>query len=118
MVRQVTGVQLAIHGYQPTLERDRPAPAGPRPPRRIVVQDVVITGSAGVGVYVHGASDFRLTDVPVSDSRADGIHMTAARRTAWWSARSSTARVTTVSRSCPYQDDPGVTRRIEVDEPR
>ncbi len=42
----------------------------------VVVQDVTITGSAAAGVFVQGASQFRLDRVTVKDTRADGIHIT------------------------------------------
>ena len=40
------------------------------------LNDITVTGSAGVGVYLDGASNFVLNRVTVRDSRADGIHMT------------------------------------------
>ena len=40
------------------------------------LNDITITGSAGAGVLLDGASDFVLNRVTVRDSRADGIHMT------------------------------------------
>ena len=46
------------------------------PYRGIVVSDVNITGSAAAGLFCLGASYFRLLRVRVSDTRADGIHMT------------------------------------------
>ena len=42
----------------------------------VVVRDVRVTGSAAAGVYLWGAGDFRLERVAVTDSRADGIHIT------------------------------------------
>lgn len=42
----------------------------------ITVEGVVIDGSAAAGLFCDGPSGFRLTDVHVSDTRADGIHMT------------------------------------------
>jgi hypothetical protein len=40
------------------------------------LNDITITGSAGAGVLLDGASNFVLNQVTVRDSRADGIHMT------------------------------------------
>jgi colanic acid biosynthesis glycosyl transferase WcaI len=42
----------------------------------IRLNDITITGSAGAGVLLDGASNFVLNRVTVRDSRADGIHMT------------------------------------------
>ncbi len=42
----------------------------------IVVRDVTVTGSAAAGVFCFGASNFLLQRVQVSNTRADGIHMT------------------------------------------
>lgn len=42
----------------------------------VTVSDVTVTGSAASGVFVYGASNFRLNRVTVRNSRADGIHMT------------------------------------------
>jgi|HubBroStandDraft_3_1064219.scaffolds.fasta_scaffold00444_3 hypothetical protein len=40
------------------------------------LNDITVTGSAGAGVLLDGASNFVLNRVTVRDSRADGIHMT------------------------------------------
>jgi hypothetical protein len=45
--------------------------------RGAVMRDVTVTGSAAAGIFVQGASGFRLERVTVRDTRADGIHMTA-----------------------------------------
>lgn len=42
----------------------------------ITVRNVLIDGSAAAGIYVGGASNFRLADVTVRNTRADAIHMT------------------------------------------
>jgi len=42
----------------------------------IVVRDVVISGSAAAGLFCFGSSNFVLQRVQVTDTRADGIHMT------------------------------------------
>jgi hypothetical protein len=42
----------------------------------VTVSDVTITGSAAAGVFVDGASNFKLNRVTVRNTRADGIHMT------------------------------------------
>jgi hypothetical protein len=42
----------------------------------IIVRDVMITGSAAAGLFCFGSSNFVLAGVHVSDTRADGIHMT------------------------------------------
>jgi hypothetical protein len=41
-----------------------------------VVRDVTVTGSAAAGIYVGGAGGFTLDHDTVTDTRADGIHMT------------------------------------------
>jgi hypothetical protein len=41
-----------------------------------IVRDVTVTGSAAAGVYVGDAQHFVLDHVTVTDTRADGIHMT------------------------------------------
>ncbi len=46
-----------------------------------VVEDVTITGSAAAGIFVEGASEFRLERPRVSDTRADGIHVTGGSHT-------------------------------------
>jgi Right handed beta helix region len=42
----------------------------------IRLNDITVTGSAGAGVLLDGASNFVLNRITVRDSRADGIHMT------------------------------------------
>ncbi len=42
----------------------------------VSLNDITVTGSAGAGVLLDGASNFVLNRVTVRDSRADGIHMT------------------------------------------
>jgi Right handed beta helix region len=37
---------------------------------------ISIVGSAAAGIFVHGAQNFRIEDVSISGTRADGIHMT------------------------------------------
>jgi hypothetical protein len=44
--------------------------------RNDTITNVSINGSAGAGVFVNGASYFTLNQVRVSNTRADGIHMT------------------------------------------
>lgn len=46
----------------------------------IVVRDVSIKGSAAAGVFCAGSTGFLLQRVEVSDTRADGIHMTLGSR--------------------------------------
>lgn len=48
------------------------------PYARTVVTGVRVDGAAGAGIFVNGARGFRISDVVVRDTRADGIHMTAA----------------------------------------
>jgi hypothetical protein len=43
----------------------------------VVVRDVTVEGSAAAGIYVYGTRDFVLHGVQVSDTRADGVHITA-----------------------------------------
>jgi hypothetical protein len=42
----------------------------------VTVSDLTINGSAGGGVFVYGASNFKLNRVTVRDTRGDGIHIT------------------------------------------
>lgn len=46
----------------------------------LVLRRVIVTGSAASGVFLDGAADFRLEDLEVSDTRADGIHLTRGTR--------------------------------------
>lgn len=46
----------------------------------VTVSDVVIDGSAAAGVFVGGATNFRLIDLEVRNTRADGIHITEGSR--------------------------------------
>ena len=46
----------------------------------ITIDSVVIDGSAAAGLFCDGSSNFRLSSVRVSDTRADGIHMTNGAR--------------------------------------
>jgi hypothetical protein len=48
--------------------------------RDVILTDVTVQGSASAGVFVQGTEHFTLTHVEVSDTRADGIHMTAGAR--------------------------------------
>ncbi len=42
----------------------------------VTIRDVRITGSAAAGLFALGSSGFRFERVHISDTRADGIHMT------------------------------------------
>jgi Pectate lyase superfamily protein len=42
----------------------------------VIVENVTITGSAAAGLFCFGPSNFTLRRITVSDTRADGIHMT------------------------------------------
>lgn len=114
---QLTGVELAITGTTRRWTGSDQHRLVLGNHAGIVVEDVVVTGSAGAGVYVHGASGFRLTDVTVSDTRADGIHMTGGSQDGVLERpvvnRSGDDGVAVVS----YQDDAQVTRRISVEQP-
>lgn len=74
---RVTGLTLAV----PATTHRWSAPdqhrlfLGPRT-TGIVVRDVSVTGSAAAGVFSYGAQHFVLDRVRVSDTRADGIHLT------------------------------------------
>lgn len=46
----------------------------------VVIDHVRILGSAAAGVYVGGATNFRLNKLYVADTRADGIHITGSSR--------------------------------------
>lgn len=48
--------------------------------RGLVVRNVSITGSAAAGLFCQGASGFILDRVVVTDTRADGIHLTGGTR--------------------------------------
>lgn len=70
---RITGTSDRFHG----LEQHRLV-LGPH--HGLVVSDVRVEGSAGTGVFVYGSSGFRITDLQVSDTRADGLHMTGGAR--------------------------------------
>lgn len=82
------------------------------------VHDVRVEGSAGAGVYVEGSSRFRLERLVVSDTRADGIHLTGGSTDGVVDApvvqRSGDDGVAVVS----YDADPGPSARITVLSPR
>lgn len=46
----------------------------------VVVRNVTVDGSAAAGIFVSGASGFRISDVSVRNTRADGIHLTNGSR--------------------------------------
>lgn len=48
--------------------------------RGVVLSGVTVTGSAAAGIFVDGASRFRIERARVSDTRADGIHITGGSR--------------------------------------
>ena len=50
------------------------------PHPNITIHDVHIEGSAAAGLFSYGAQHFRFSKVRVSDTRADGIHMTNGSR--------------------------------------
>lgn len=84
----------------------------------IVVRDVTIQGSAAAGVFCLGSSNFLLQRVRVSDTRADGIHMTNG-------SHDGTVEAPVISRSgddgvavVSYLDDDKGCRNITVDGPR
>lgn len=87
------------------------------PYARLAATKVDIRGSAAVGVFVFGARDFRLTDVQVSDTRADGIHMTGGATRGSVDRpvirRSGDDGVAVVS----YGNDPATTSSITVRSP-
>lgn len=84
----------------------------------IVVRDVDIRGSAAAGVFCLGTPNFLLHRVRVSDTRADGIHMTDG-------ARDGTVESPEITRSgddgvavVSYLDDSRPCRNITVTNPR
>ena len=83
----------------------------------VTVGNVTIIGSAAAGVFVHHANNFRLDDVRVEDTRADGIHVTGASRNGQinnpTTARTGDDGVAVVS----YSDDPGPCADIVVNSP-
>jgi hypothetical protein len=86
--------------------------------RGLTMTDVTVTGSAAAGVFVQGAVSFRLTRVRVSDTRADGIHMTGGATDGEIDdavvSRSGDDGIAVVS----YSSDPGPCARIHVRSPR
>lgn len=48
--------------------------------RRLVIRGVTVTGSAASGIFLADVDDFRLEDVAVRDTRADGVHLTKGSR--------------------------------------
>lgn len=86
--------------------------------RGLRVSEVKVTRSAAAGIFVDGARGFTIEDVAVSDTRADGIHLTGG-------AEDGVVLRPVVSRSgddavavVSYRSDPGVSRRISVLSPR
>ncbi|MCW2529032.1 MAG: hypothetical protein JWM76_3892 [Pseudonocardiales bacterium] len=84
----------------------------------ISISTVMITGSAAAGVFCQGTSNFVLRDIHVSDTRADGIHMTAGCQNGSVESplvtRSGDDGVAVVS----YFDDHDVCRKITISAPR
>lgn len=84
----------------------------------VVLERVQVTGSAAAGVFLAGATDFLLADLAVSDTRADGVHLTGG------SAR-GTVRAPHISRSgddavavVSYLGDGALCHDIAVSHPR
>ncbi len=88
------------------------------PHEGISVSDVRIEGSAAAGLFCYGARDFRFTRVSVSDTRADGIHMTNGSQRGTVESphisRSGDDGVAVVS----YATDPRPCRHIDVFSPQ
>ena len=42
----------------------------------VTLDDITVNGSAAAGVFVHGAHNFKLSDIRVANTRADGVHVT------------------------------------------
>lgn len=84
----------------------------------VVVRNVTIAGSSAAGVYVgSGVTNFLLDNLHISDTRADGIHITG-------DAHDGTVRSPVVDRSgddgvavVSYQQDKTPVRRVLVDSP-
>jgi hypothetical protein len=43
---------------------------------RSTISNVTVQGSAGAGIFLHGASHFTVENVDITGTRADGLHMT------------------------------------------
>lgn len=84
----------------------------------ISVRDVSITGSAAVGLFCFGPSNFVLERITVSDTRADGIHLTNG-------AHDGTVESPSITRSgddgvavVSYLGDGSVCHDISIHSPR
>lgn len=84
----------------------------------ITISHVHIEGSAAAGLFSYGAQHFRFTHVHVSDTRADGIHMTNG-------SRYGTVRSPRITRSgddgvavVSYLQDPTPCHHISVHSPQ
>lgn len=43
---------------------------------RSTIRDVAVVGSAGAGIFLHGATHFTVENVDIAGTRADGLHIT------------------------------------------
>lgn len=84
----------------------------------LVMSDVTITGSAAAGIFVDGASRFRIERPKVSDTRADGVHITGG-------SHDGVVEHPTVARTgddglavVSYERDPVPCRSITITSPR
>ncbi|MGY5882446.1 glycosyl hydrolase family 28-related protein [Modestobacter lacusdianchii] len=83
----------------------------------VVLRDVRVEGAAAAGIFVDGAARFLLDRVTVSDSRADGIHMSNGARdgrvVSPVTNRTGDDGVAVVS----YRSDGVVSARIQITSP-
>ncbi|WP_222192780.1 glycosyl hydrolase family 28-related protein [Modestobacter italicus] len=113
---QVTGVTFALTSS--TRRWDAPAQDKVRVwGNDVVLRDVRVEGAAAAGIFIDGSARFLLDRVIVSDSRADGIHMSNGARdgrvVSPVTNRTGDDGVAVVS----YRSDGVVSARIQVTSP-
>lgn len=116
----VTVADLTLAVRSTTRRWDAPAQhrlyVGRRP--GVVLSRVSVTGSAAAGVFLAGSTGFRVEDVSVADTRADGVHLTQGARdgvvVSPRTARTGDDGVAVVS----YLQDGAVCGQIEISRPR
>ncbi|MFQ1003251.1 glycosyl hydrolase family 28-related protein [Modestobacter sp. SSW1-42] len=113
---QVTGVTFGLTAS--TRRWDAPAQDKVRVwASDVVLRDVHVQGAAAAGIFMDGAARFLLDRVTVSDSRADGIHMSRGARdgrvVSPVTNRTGDDGVAVVS----YRSDGVVSARIQITSP-
>lgn len=83
----------------------------------VILRNITVEGSAAAGIYIGGSSNFLVENVSVSNTRADGIHITGG-------SHNGTLRRVSISRSgddgvsvVSYQQDGAVCNNILIDSP-